>query len=64
MGFGFDFDSFVRGEAKLRVRVRRVSWSLGLPVASCPPCSGFLSEGFRTTVAAIHVSLNSIYMLR
>ena len=33
----FDFDSFVRGEAKLRERVRCVSLSLGLPVGSCAP---------------------------
>ena len=31
----FDFDSFVRGEAKLRERERCVSLSLGLPVGSC-----------------------------
>ena len=37
--FDFDlyFDLFVRGEAKLRERVRGASLSLGLPVGSCAP---------------------------
>ena len=41
--FNFDFDSFVRGEANLRERVRRASLSLGLPVGSC--AARWLSRG-------------------
>ena len=35
--FDINVDSFVRGEAKLRERVRGASLTLGLPVGSCAP---------------------------
>ena len=56
--FDFYFDSFVRGEAKLRERVRGVSLSLGLPVGSCTVPPGLVAEGFGAIVAAIHVGFN------
>ena len=60
--FDFDFDSSVpcvAGEAKLCVRVRRASLTLGLILGSCPPA---FAAGFRPIFHDRHVGFKYFYV--